>query len=80
MLVISYFGDFGPGGIIGGIGIFKHWLDQGGNDDLGLWGGLAASAVWSLIIYYWAISARLPQEQVDKYVEEVYPSADAGAH
>jgi len=80
MLVISYFGDFGPGGIIGGIGIFKNWLDQGGNDDLGLWGGLAASAVWSLVIYYWAISARLPQEQVDKYVEEVYPSADAGAH
>ena len=34
MLVISYFGDFGSGGIIGGIGIFKHVLD-GGNDDLG---------------------------------------------
>ena len=45
--VISYFGDFGSGGIIGGIGIFKHVLDHGGNDDLGLVGGLLASAAWS---------------------------------
>ena len=42
MLVISYFGGFGPGGIIGGIGIFKHVLDHGGNNDLGLVGGLVA--------------------------------------
>ncbi len=55
MLVISYFGDFGAGGIIGGIGIFHHVLDQGGNDDLGLVGGLIASAAWSLIIYYVAM-------------------------
>ncbi len=73
MLVISYFGTFGSGGIIGGIGIFRHVLDQGGNDDLGLFGGLAASAIWSLIIYYLAISRRLPEEKVDEYVAEVYP-------
>jgi amino acid transporter len=73
MLVISYFGTFGPGGIIGGVGIFKHVLDQGGNDDLGLWGGLIVSAVWSLVIYFLAISRRLSPERVDKYVEEVYP-------
>ena len=73
MLVISYFGDFGAGGIIGGIGPFQHVLDQGGNDDIGLWGGLAAVAVWSLIIYYLAISRRLPAEKVDEYVAEVYP-------
>jgi len=73
MLVISYFGTFGAGGIIGGIGFFKHVLDQGGNDDLGLYGGLIASAVWSLVIYYVAISRRLPVEKVDHYVREVYP-------
>ncbi len=73
MLVISYFGDFGPGGIIGGIGVFKHVLDQGGNDDLGLWGGLAAVAALSLVIYYTAIAKRLPREKVDYYVREVYP-------
>ena len=73
MLVISYFGDFGPGGIVGGIGFFRHVLDRGGNDDLGLIGGLAAVAVWSLIIYYVAISRRLPSDKVDEYVAEVYP-------
>ena len=73
MLVISYFGDFGAGGIIGGIGFFKHVLDQGGNDDLGLFGGLIVSAAWSLVIYYVAISRRLPAEKVDEYVREVYP-------
>ena len=73
MLVISYFGDFGPGGIVGGIGFFRHVLDQGGNDDLGLVGGLAAVAVWSLIIYFIAIARRLPPDKVDEYVAEVYP-------
>ena len=73
MLVISYFGDFGAGGIIGGIGIFHHVLDQGGNDDLGLVGGLAAVAAWSLIIYFVALHRRLPTDKVDQYVAEVYP-------
>jgi amino acid transporter len=73
MGVIAYLSDFGPGGIIGGIGFFKHWLDQGGTDDIGLWGGIIASGVFSLIIYYWAISLRLPEAKVDEYVAEVYP-------
>ena len=73
MLIISYFGTFGPGGIIGGVGVFKHVLDQGGNDDLGLYGGLAASAALSLVIYYLAIARRLPDHKVDEYVREVYP-------
>jgi amino acid transporter len=73
MGVIAYLSDFGPGGIIGGIGIFNHVLDQGGTDDIGLWGGIIASGVFSLIIYYWAISLRLPESKVDEYVAEVYP-------
>ena len=59
MLVISYFGDFGPGGIIGGIGIFKHVLDHGGTGGLGLYGGLLTSAAWSLAIYHLAVALRL---------------------
>jgi drug/metabolite transporter (DMT)-like permease len=66
MLVISYFGGFGPGGIIGGIGVFAHVLDHGGNDDLGLVGGLVASAAWSLVIYRLAIALRLPGDAVDR--------------
>jgi amino acid transporter len=73
MGVITYLSAFGPGGIIGGIGFFKNVLDQGGTDDIGLWGGIIASGVFSLIIYYWAIAARLPDSKVDEYVRDVYP-------
>ncbi|MBV8999915.1 MAG: APC family permease [Solirubrobacterales bacterium] len=73
ILLISYFGGFGSGGIIGGVGIFKHVLDHGGNNDLGLFGGLVACAVWSLVIYRIAIARRLPEEAVDRYVADVYP-------
>lgn len=70
--VISYFGTFGSGGIIGSVGVFKNIL-VGGNNDLGLYGGLIAVLVWSLIIYYVAISRRLSPEMVDHNVREVYP-------
>ena len=73
MGVISYLSAFGPGGIIGGIGFFKNVLKQGGTDDIGLWGGIIASGAFNLIIYYWAISLRLPESKVDEYVAEVYP-------
>jgi amino acid transporter len=73
MGVISYLSDFGAGGIIGGIGFFKHVLDQGGTDDIGLWGGIIASGVFNLIIFYWAVSLRLPAHKVDEYVRDVYP-------
>jgi amino acid transporter len=73
MGVISYLSDFGPGGIIGGIGFFKNVLNQGGTDDIGLWGGVIASGLFSLIIYYWAVATRLSDEKVDEYVRDVYP-------
>ena len=73
MLVISYLGDFGPGGIIGGIAPFQHVLDKGGTDAIGLGGTLIATAVWALIIFFWAINTRLPEHKVDEYVRDVYP-------
>jgi amino acid transporter len=79
LLIISYFGDFGAGGIIGGVGFFKNVLNQGGNDDLTLGGTLIVSAVWALIVFYWALSARLPVSKVDEYIQEVYPAADSVA-
>jgi amino acid transporter len=73
MGVITYLSDFGPGGIIGGVGIFKNVLSQGGTDAIGLWGGIIAAGLFSLIVYYWALATRLPDAKVDKYVEDVYP-------
>jgi amino acid transporter len=78
MGVICYLSDFGPGGIIGGIGFFKNVLDQGGTDDIGLWGGIIASGAFSVIIYYWALAMRLPEAKVDEYVRDVYPPSAAG--
>jgi amino acid transporter len=79
MGVITYISSFGAGGIIGGIGVFKNVLNQGGNDPLGLgsngalYGSLAISAAFSLIVYAWAVATRLPEHRVDEYVREVYP-------
>ncbi|MDA0180030.1 APC family permease [Solirubrobacter phytolaccae] len=73
MLVISYFGGFGAGGIIGGVGPFNDVLADGGNNALGLVGGLVASAAWSLVVYRLAVALRLPEEAVDRAVEGVDP-------
>jgi amino acid transporter len=75
MGIISYLGDFGPGGIIGSVGIFKHVLDHGGNDtsQLSLYVFIGVTIAFSLVIYYWALATRLNPEQVDHYVRDVYP-------
>ncbi len=73
MGIINYLSDFGPGGIIGGIGFFKNVLSQGGTDDIGFAGSLIASGLFSLIIYFWAVASRLPAKKVDEYVADVYP-------
>ncbi len=75
MGIISYLGlgtNGESGGIIGSIGVFKTVL-VGGKDELGVIGSLIATIVFSLVIYYVAISRRLPSEKVDEYVAEVYP-------
>ena len=70
--VISFFGQFGNGGIIGNVGIFKNvWV--GGNSDLPLGIDLLVLAAFSLGIYYWAMATRLSEPEVDQYVREVYP-------
>ncbi|MGH9061729.1 MAG: APC family permease, partial [Acidimicrobiales bacterium] len=71
--VITYLGDFGAGGIIGGIGFFKNVLSQGGTDAIGFAGCLIASGLFSLIIYFWAVATCLPPAKVDEYVKDVYP-------
>jgi len=72
MGIISYFGQFGPGGILGGVGIFKNVL-AGGYNTIPLYVDLAILTVFSLVIYYTAMAKRLPGPQVDHYVREVYP-------
>jgi amino acid transporter len=73
MTIISYFGNFGTGGLFGVGGIFKNfWI--GGNDDINIWISLLILAVFSLVIYYLAVYSRLPESQVDEYIKDVYPA------
>jgi amino acid transporter len=76
MTLISYFGSFGTGAIIGGLGPFKN-LILGGNGDLPLWYDLLVLTAFSLAIYYIAMANRLPESKVDEYVKDVYPVPDA---
>jgi len=53
--VISYFGDFGSGAILGGIGPFKGVL-EGGHGVIPLWWDMGCLAVLSLAVYAGAMA------------------------
>jgi amino acid transporter len=79
MGAISYFGSFGTSGIIGGIGKLSNvWV--GGNGRLELWWDLGVVAVFSLIIYYFAVASRLSDEAIDQYVGMVIVPPDPTLH
>lgn len=50
LTVVSYLGNFGRGGILGGVGPFKHVL-VGGRGVLPLWWDMACLTVLSLVVY-----------------------------
>jgi amino acid transporter len=73
--VISYFGTFSPGPIIAGVGPFSGvWI--GGDGRLPLWWDIGVVAVFSLIIYFWAVSTRLSEEEIDQYIGTVVVISD----
>ncbi|MGD1012026.1 MAG: APC family permease [Acidimicrobiales bacterium] len=74
--VVSYFGGFGPGGIFGGIGVFKNVL-VGGQGGLPLGYDLLVLGAFSLAIYFAAMTTRLPADQVDGYLHEMFASGAA---
>jgi len=75
MGAISFFGTFGPGGIIGGVGPFKKvWV--GGDGRLEFWWDLLVLGIFSLMIYYGAIASRLSSAKVDEYVKDVFPPTE----
>jgi hypothetical protein len=62
MTIISYFGNFGDGGLFGVGGIFKNfWV--GGQGDVNIWIMMLVNAAFSLVIYYLAVSQRLPRRR-----------------
>ena len=53
--IVSYLGDFGHGGILGGVGPFKDVL-VGGRGVIPLWWDMACLAVLSLAVYAGAMA------------------------
>jgi hypothetical protein len=72
MALLSYFGNFGSGTMLGGVGWFKTHL-IGGNGDIPLWWDLVIVAAFATAIYHWAVASRLPTAKVDEYVRDVFP-------
>lgn len=62
MGVIVYVSDFGP--------MSDPWLP--------LWWDMLAVAVFSLIIYYWALAVALPAERIEEMIEEVVVPEEVG--
>jgi amino acid transporter len=72
---ISFFGQFGSGGIIGGVGPFKNFM-VGGTGAIPFWIDLLIVAVFSLVIYYTAMHFRLAEAEVDNYAAHLYAAED----
>jgi amino acid transporter len=67
---ITFFGNYGTGGVLGGVGpVATTWV--GGDGSIPLWWDLVIVAVWSLFIYFMAIHRRLDTGRVDEYVGTV---------
>ncbi len=78
MGVISFFGQFGTGGALGGLVDHGHFMVGGtgfiaGDVGIPFWWDLAVVAVFSLIIYYTAMYFRLSEARVDEYASHLYP-------
>ncbi|MEV6011442.1 APC family permease [Streptomyces sp. NPDC051976] len=64
MGLIVYLSDFGP---------LKHpWFP--------LWWDMLAVAVFSLVIYYWAMAVALPREQIQHMIDQVVLPEEEGIH
>jgi amino acid transporter len=75
MTLISYFGNFGTGGIFG-LASTAHDI-IGGQGDLPFWWDMLALAVFSVAIFLLAVHTALPESKVDEYVGETYVPAVA---
>jgi amino acid transporter len=78
MGVISFFGQFGTGGAVGGLIDSGHFMVGGtgfipGDVGIPFWYDLGVVAVFSLIIYYTAMHFRLSEGKVDEYAAHLYP-------
>ena len=61
-----------------GMGIISRLSTFGGTGDLKLWWDMLVVAIFSLIIYYWALAVALPTEEINEMIEEVVTPEEEG--
>jgi hypothetical protein len=54
-----------------GMGLIVYFSEYDGTGDLPLWWDMAVTAVFSLIIFYWAVSVALPRDRILQMIDEV---------
>ena len=54
-----------------GMGLISYESTFGGEGNLKLWWDMVVVAVFSLVIYYWALAVGLPAEEIEEMIEEV---------
>ncbi|WP_428934154.1 APC family permease [Streptomyces sp. ACT015] len=62
-----------------GMGVISWQGGFGGTGRIGLWWDMALVAVFSLVVYYWALATASPAEEIERSIEEVVVT-DAPAH
>jgi hypothetical protein len=72
MGAIVYLSDFGPTThqLFGRLGPTPNWFP--------LWWDILAVAVFSLVIYYWAIAVALPTDRIEQMIGEVVLPEEEG--
>ena len=72
MGAIVYLSDFGPTSsqVFGALGPSPNWFP--------LWWDILAVAIFSSIIYFWAIAVALPRERIEKMIGEVVLPEEEG--
>jgi hypothetical protein len=63
MGLIVYVSDFGP---------------KGDNALIGFGWDMVVVAVWSLVVYYWAMAVALPKEKIEEMLHEVVDLEEEG--
>jgi amino acid transporter len=72
MGAIVYLSDFGPTShqLFGNLGPTPNWFP--------LWWDIVAVAIFSVVIYYWAMAVALPRERIEQMIGEVVLPEEEG--
>jgi hypothetical protein len=60
------------------MGLISYLSTFGGRGDIKLWWDVLVVAVFSLVIYYWALAVALPADEIEDMINEVVIPEEEG--